>query len=54
MKFPSFTVNGKEYPLGYSLFEDNYEYDTDPEVRRAAFNAFYEKIAQYQNVTAQA
>ena len=53
MKFPSFTVNGKEYPLGYSLFEDDYEYDPDTEVRRAAFNAFYEKIAQYQNVTAQ-
>ena len=44
MKFPSFTVNGKEYPLGYSLFEDDYEYENDTDVRRAAFNAFSEKI----------
>jgi len=29
MKFDSFTVNGTEYPLGYSLFEDNYEYEKD-------------------------
>ena len=25
MQFPSFTAGGKEYPLGYSLFEDDYE-----------------------------
>ena len=54
MKFPSFTVNGKEYPLGYSLFEDDYEYQRDTEVRRAAFQAFSEKIRQYENVTAAA
>lgn len=54
MKFPSFTVDGKEYPLGYSLFEDNYEYETDTKVRRAAFRAFYDKLAQYENVTAAA
>ena len=51
MKFPSFTVNGKEYPLGYSLFEDDYEYERDTEVRRAAFRAFSDKIRQYENVT---
>lgn len=28
MKFPSFMAEGKEYPLGYSLFEDDYEYDS--------------------------
>ncbi len=51
MKFPSFTVNGKEYPLGYSLFEDDYEYERDTDVRRAAFAAFSDKIRQYENVT---
>ena len=25
----NFTVNGKDYPIGYSLFEDNYEYEKD-------------------------
>ena len=54
MKFPNFTVNGKEYPLGYSLFEDDYEYERDTDVRRAAFKAFSDKIRQYENVTAAA
>ena len=54
MRFPSFTVNGKEYPLGYSLFEDDYEYERDTEVRRAAFRNFSDKIRQYENVTAAA
>lgn len=54
IKFDSFTVNGQEYPLGYSLFEDDYEYDTRTEVRRAAFFAFSKKIKEYENVTAAA
>ena len=54
MQFPSFTVDGKEYPLGYSLFEDDYEYERDTNVRRAAFKAFSDKIRQYENVTAAA
>ena len=52
MRFDSFTVDGKEYPLGYSLFEDDYEYDPNTAVRRAAFEAFSRKIRQYENVTA--
>lgn len=54
MRFPSFTAGGKEYPLGYSLFEDDYEYESDTQVRRAAFTAFSEKIGAYANVTAAA
>ncbi|MBP5294617.1 MAG: oligoendopeptidase F, partial [Lachnospiraceae bacterium] len=54
MKFPSFTVKGKKYPLGYSLFEDDYEYERDTDVRRAAFRAFSRKIRQYENTTAAA
>ncbi len=52
MKFGSFTVNGREYPLGYSLFEDEYEYEADTDVRRAAFRAFSDKLRQYENTTA--
>ena len=52
MKFDSFTVNGKEYPLGYSLFEDEYEYEADTDVRRAAFRAFSDELRQYENTTA--
>ncbi|WP_167957519.1 oligoendopeptidase F [Anaerosporobacter faecicola] len=54
MKFDNFTVDGKEYPLGYSLFEDDYEYDPRTDVRRAAFTAFSKKIKEYENVTATA
>lgn len=54
MKFDNFTVDGKEYPLGYSLFEDDYEYEKDTAVRRAAFKAFSAKLRQYENVTASA
>lgn len=54
MKFASFTVKDKEYALGYSLFEDNYEYEKDAAVRRAAFAAFSAKIGEYENVTAAA
>lgn len=51
-KFGSFTVNGREYPLGYSLFEDEYEYEADTDVRRAAFRAFSDKLREYENTTA--
>lgn len=54
MKFPPFTAEGKEYPLGYSLFEDNYEYEKDTNIRRAAFQTFSNKISEYENVTAAA
>ena len=52
--FDPFTVNGKEYPLGYSLFEDDYELEADTDVRRAAFNAFYGTLRKYENTTAAA
>lgn len=54
MKFEPFRVNNQEYPLGYTLFEDDYEYEPDTEVRRAAFAAFSRKIREYENVTAAA
>ncbi len=52
--FDSFTVDGREYPLGYSLFEDNYELESDTKVRRAAFRAFYDTLKKYKNTTAAA
>ncbi len=54
MKFPAFTADGKEYPLGYTLFEDDYEYEVNTSVRRSAFTAFSKKIREYENVTAAA
>ena len=54
MKFPSFQAEGEEHPLGYSLYEDKYEYDPRTEVRREAYKAFYGKLREYENVTASA
>lgn len=54
MKFPPFQAGGEEYPLGYSLYEDRYEYDPRTEVRREAYKAFYGKLREYENVTAAA
>ncbi len=54
MKFEDFEADGEIFPLGYSLFEDNYEYDPRTNVRRSAFVAFSKKIASYENVTAAA
>lgn len=54
MTFPSFRAAGQEYPLGYSLYEDKYEYDPRTEVRREAYKAFYGKLREYENVTAAA
>ncbi len=54
IRFAPFTAQGQEYPLGYSLFEDDYEYDARTEVRRNAFAAFSSKIREYENVTAAA
>lgn len=54
MQFSSFCADGEEFPLGYSLYEDDYEYDKRTEVRRGAFKAFYAKLREYENVTAAA
>ena len=54
MKFPDFEVDGRKYHLGYSLFEDDYEYDSRTLVRRAAFRAFSDKLKDYRNVTGEA
>ena len=54
ISFDPFAVEGKEHPLGYSLYEDNYELEADTPVRRAAFRAFYDTLAKYRNTTAAA
>ena len=54
MKFPPFQADGGEHPLGYSLYEDKYEYDPRTDVRREAYKAFYRKLREYENVTAAA
>lgn len=52
LQFEPFEVNGEQFPLGYSLFEDDYEYDPRTQVRRAAFEAFSRQVRKYANVNA--
>jgi oligoendopeptidase F len=54
MNFEKFTVNGIDYPLGYALWENEYEYEPDTQIRRSAFKAFSDKIRSYQYTTATA
>lgn len=54
ISFPPFTADGKKYPLGYSLYEDDYELEADTGVRRAAFRAFHDTLQKYRNTTAAA
>jgi len=52
MDFEDFVVDGKRYPLSYVLFEDEWEYETDTKIRRAAFEAFSSKQGEYKHTVA--
>ena len=49
MKFDDFVVEGNTYPNSFTLFENEYQHDTNTAVRRAAFESFYQKLATYQH-----
>ena len=49
MKFPDFTVDGVSHPNSFTLFENEYEHEENASVRRAAYEAFYQKLAEYQH-----
>lgn len=52
MNFNNFTVDGVEHPLSFGLFENEWEYENDTLVRRAAFEAFSSKLREYQHTVA--
>ena len=54
MDFNNFNVEGVEHPLSFGLFEDEWEYEKDTRVRRAAFEAFSSKLREYQHTVAAA
>lgn len=49
MKFNDFDVDGVTYPNSFTLFENEYEYEEKTEVRRKAYETFYQKLAEYQH-----
>lgn len=52
MDFGTFEVNGKEYPLSFVLFENEYDYSLDHDLRRAAHKKFAEVLGKYSKTTA--
>lgn len=52
MDFGTFTVEGEEYPLSFVLFEGKWEYEKDTKIRRAAAEAFSNKLREYQHTIA--
>lgn len=52
MKFDDFEVDGEKYPLSYVSFEGDWETEPDTAKRRAAYEAFYTKLKDYQHTTA--
>jgi oligoendopeptidase F len=52
MDFGNFKVEDKEYPLSFVLFENEWEFENDTNIRRAAFEAFSSKLKEYQHTIA--
>lgn len=52
LEFPAFEVDGKEYPLSYSLYETVYAESPDTNVRRKAYEVFYDRIASQRQTLA--
>ena len=52
MDFKKFNVDGTEYPLNFVNFENEWEFETNTKIRRAAFEAFSSKLGEYQHTVA--
>ncbi|MFJ7979745.1 oligoendopeptidase F [Lysinibacillus xylanilyticus] len=52
MHFGEFETNGEKHPLSFVLYENDWEFDADTNVRHAAFQAFSNKLRDYQHTTA--
>lgn len=52
LSFPNFTVEGKEYPLSFVLFENDYQMEPDVKVRREVFRCFSKELRKYRNTMA--
>ncbi|MEO2076244.1 MAG: oligoendopeptidase F [Bacillus sp. (in: firmicutes)] len=49
---PIHDENGKELPVSFALFESRYEFSSNTEVRRKAYNSFVETLKKYKNTMA--
>ena len=48
MKFKDFKVNNETYPNSFTMFENEWSYELDHQIRRKAFESFYEDLSKYQ------
>ena len=49
MKFDDFVLDDVTYPNSFTLFENEYEHEENAQVRRKAYETFYQKLAEYQH-----
>ena len=54
LDFAPFKVGEKEYPLSFVLFENQWEMEPNTDIRRAAFDAFSQKLEGYKHTIASA
>ncbi len=54
LRFESFEFEGKSYPMSFILFEGDWEYEQNTELRRIAFAHFTKALAAYQHTMAAA
>lgn len=48
MKFNNFDVSNKTYPNSFTMFENEWSYELNHDVRRKAFESFYNDLKNYQ------
>lgn len=49
MKFDEFKVLDKSFKQSFTLFENEWQYELNHDVRRAAFESFYKELSNYEN-----
>lgn len=47
MHFDDFQVQGKNYPMSYTLYENDYSQSPNTKLRRAAYEHFYQTLGSY-------
>ncbi len=52
MTFEDFEIKGEKYPNSFGLYETKYEFSTDTEIRRTAYDSFTKSLRAYNNTFA--
>lgn len=50
--YGSFLAEGKEFPLSFVTYEEQFMYSESPEIRRASYDQFNQVLSQYQHTVA--